>query len=64
MKMWSDLILSYSKHLGVYSISLGELYASPICNNENISRRLSMESLQKVCAWMDTNKFGGFTAES
>ena len=36
MKMWSDLILAYAKHLGVYSISLGELYASAICNNENI----------------------------
>ena len=62
--MWSDLILAYTKHLGVYTISLGELYATPICNNQQIGRRLSMESLQKVCTWMEANKFGSFTAES
>ena len=62
MKMWSDLILTYCKHRGIYSISLGELYASPICNNAAINRRLSMDSLVKVGEWMQANKFGDFTS--
>ena len=62
--MWSDLILAYCKHQGVYALSLGELYASSICKNESISRQLSMESLHKVCEWMQANKFGEYTAES
>lgn len=33
MKMWSDVILAYCKSKGLYSISLGELYASEICQN-------------------------------
>ena len=64
MKMWSDLILSYCKSKGAYQISLGELYASDICNNSGINRRLSMENLTRVGEWMQTNKFGEFTAES
>ena len=64
MKMWSDLICAYAKFKGVYQMSLGELYASPICQNSTINRRLSMDSLKKVCLWMQQNKFGEFTAES
>ena len=64
MKMWSDLICSYAKSRGIYQISLGELYASPICQNAQISRQLSMDSLKKVCDWMQSNKFGEYTAES
>ena len=64
MKMWSDLILGYCKHRGLYQISLGELYASPICQNDSISRRISMESLKKICTWMGQNRFGDFTSES
>ena len=64
MKMWSDLILAFCKHRGVYTISLGELYASPICQNSALNRRLSMESLLKVGEWMQANKFGEFTAAS
>ena len=62
--MWSDLILAYCRHTGAYTISLGELYASAICNNEQVNRRLSMENLKKVCNWMQANKFGEYTAES
>ena len=64
MKMWSDLILAFCKHQGKYQISLGELYASPICENSGINRRLSMDNLKKVCNWMKVHKFGDFTAES
>jgi len=64
MKMWSDLILAYCKHRGVYIISLGELYASPICQNTAINRRLSMDSLNLVARWMQANKFGDFTSQS
>ena len=64
MKMWSDSILAFCKHKGVYTISLGELYASPICHNTEINRRLSMDSLKKVTTWMSANKFADFTAES
>ena len=62
--MWSDLILAYCKHKGIYTISLGELYASEICQNNQINRRLSMDSLQKVCTWMQANNFSDWTAES
>mmetsp|Transcript_16801 Transcript_16801/g.21257 ORF Transcript_16801/g.21257 Transcript_16801/m.21257 type:complete len:143 (-) Transcript_16801:189-617(-) len=64
MKMWSDLILAFCKFKGVYQISLGELYGSDICNNAGINRRLSMDNLTRVAEWMQTNKFGEFTAES
>ena len=43
---------------------MGELYDSEICNNAGIQRRLSMDSLGKVAEWMQSNKFGEFTAES
>ena len=64
MKMWSDLILAFAKHKGVYTMSLGELYASTVCNNGGINRRLSMDDLKKVATWMVTNRFGDFTAAS
>jgi hypothetical protein len=32
-KMWSDLILAYAKSKGVYSLTLGEMYDSPLCRN-------------------------------
>ena len=43
---------------------MGELYDSEICNNAGINRRLSMDSVGKVAEWMQSNKFGEFTAES
>lgn len=46
MKMWSDSILAYSKAKGVYAIPLNELYNSPLCVNNEINRRLSMDSLR------------------
>ena len=52
MKMWSDLIVSYCKSKGLYSIPLNELYNSPICVNNDINRRLSMDSLKQVVDWM------------
>ena len=45
-------------------MSLGELYASPICNNSAINRRLSMDDLKSVASWMTTNRFADFTAAS
>ena len=62
--MWSDLILSYCRHQGTYSIALGELYNSPVCQNAEINRRLSMDNIKKVCTWMQANRFAEFTAES
>jgi hypothetical protein len=55
MKMWSDLILSYTKSKGLYSISLNELYQSPICQNTEINRRLSMDAIKQVIEWMQKN---------
>jgi len=52
MKMWSDLILAYTKAQGAYAISLFELYSSPLANNTSINRRLSMDALHSICAWM------------
>ena len=51
-KMWSDVLLEYAKSKGVYSMSLQELYASEICHNTKINRRLSIEGLKTVLAWM------------
>ncbi|CDW78292.1 UNKNOWN [Stylonychia lemnae] len=64
MKMWSDLILAYSKSKGLYSISLGELYNSPITQNSEINRRLSMDSILQVSEWMTKNKFADFASAS
>lgn len=64
MRMWSDSILTYCKSKGLYSISLGELYASEICSNPAINRKLSMDSLEQICTWMGSNQFGEFTSES
>ena len=63
-KMWTDVILAYCKSKGLYSISLGELYASEICQNQSINRKLSMESLTQICDWMEANKFGEYTSQS
>ena len=64
MKMWADLICAFAQFQKAYSYSLGELYASALCNNAAISRRLSMEDLLKVSEWMVANKFADFTSES
>ena len=32
-KMWSDMILAYAKNKKVYTLTLGEMYDSPLCNN-------------------------------
>ena len=53
--MWSDLILSYTKAKGYYSISLNELYNSPICLNNEINRRLSMDAILQIVEWMQKN---------
>ena len=55
MKMWSDMIVSYAKSRGFHSISLSELYNSPICLNAEINRRLSMDSVIQVIDWMSKN---------
>ncbi len=55
MKMWSDLILAYTKSKGLYSISLNELYCSPVCVNQDINRRLPMDGIHKVIEWMKAN---------
>ena len=55
LKMWSDLILSYTKSKGIYSLSLNELYSSPLCVNKELNRRLSMEGLLIVADWMNAN---------
>mmetsp|Transcript_19321 Transcript_19321/g.13873 ORF Transcript_19321/g.13873 Transcript_19321/m.13873 type:complete len:89 (+) Transcript_19321:34-300(+) len=55
MKMWTDLILSYTKSKGAYTITLNELYSSPLCINQKVNRRLSMDSLVQVCRWMRDN---------
>jgi hypothetical protein len=62
--MWSDLLLNYAKASKLYSISLGELYASPLCNNTKINRRLSMESLRAIFDWMSKNNFADYTSDS
>jgi hypothetical protein len=55
MKMWSDLILAFTKNKGIYSISLGEIYQSPIAQNADINRRLSMEAILQIAEWMTKN---------
>ena len=62
MKMWSDLILDFTKSRNLYSISLGELYASELCQNNKINRRLSMESLRQIIDWMVKNNFADYAA--
>lgn len=55
MKMWSDLILAYCKKRTLYSIPMNELYNSPLCINNEINRRLSMDSLKQITDWMIKN---------
>lgn len=62
MKMWSDLILDFTKSKNLYFISLGELYATEICQNSKINRRLSMESLRQIIDWMAKNNFADYAA--
>ena len=64
LKMWSDLILGYCQSQGSYSIGVQELYASALCNNTSINRKLSIESVMQVCEWMHANKFGEWASES
>jgi len=62
--MWSDIILAYAKNKKVYTLTLGEMYDSPLCNNHGISRRLAMEDLKQICEWMQANNFAEFTSAS
>lgn len=62
--MWSDLILAYAKNKKVYSLTLGEMYDSPLCHNQAVNRRLAMADLQQICEWMQANNFAEFTSAS
>ena len=64
MRMWSDIFLAFAKQNNIYSISLGELHDSGLCNNQKIKRRLHMDQLKEVCDWMQKNQFGDYTSES
>ena len=63
-KMWSDLILSYTRSQQMYSITLNELYESTLCNNQTIKRRVSMDSLKQICDWMQANNFAEYSSDS
>ena len=60
--MWQKLIFDYAKSLGKYSLSFNELYQSPICQNQQINRRLKMDAIKSIAKWLVDNKFGDFTA--
>jgi hypothetical protein len=62
MRMWKNVIHDYAKSLGVYSLTFNELYNSPICHNASINRRLKIESIQSIAAWMVQNKFADYTS--
>ena len=60
--MWSDLLVDYAKNKQLYSISLGELYASELCNNTKINRRLSMDALRQIIDWMAKHGFADYAS--
>lgn len=55
--MWAELLMAFSKHKGQHEIGVRELYDSPVCINQEINRRLSMEALHEVLEYMVKNKF-------
>ena len=61
MQMWKNLILDYAKSLKVYSLTFNELFNSPICHNATINRRLKMDSIKQIAAWMVQNKFADYS---
>ena len=61
--MWSDVIIEWSKSKGIFNSSISELYATPLCNNTQISRRLSIESLRQVFQWMQKHGFAEFAGD-
>ena len=64
MKMWADVILGYCQSQKAYSIGVQELFASSLCNNTQINRKLSIESVSQICEWMHNNKLGEWASDS
>ena len=61
MTMWQKLIFDYAKAKGTYTLTFNELYGSKICVNKEINRRLSMDNIKQIAAWMVANKFADYT---
>ena len=64
MRMWSDIIVQYAKNLQVYSIALHDFLQSPICNNQKIKRKLTLEALREIFDWMQMQGFSDYTSEA
>ena len=62
MQMWKNLILDFAKSEKKYSLTFNELYNSPICYKQSINRRLKMESIKEIAAWMVQNKCADYSS--
>uniref|UniRef100_A0A8C5MQ69 Vacuolar protein-sorting-associated protein 25 n=1 Tax=Leptobrachium leishanense TaxID=445787 RepID=A0A8C5MQ69_9ANUR len=65
LSAWSSLVLSYSRHNKLYTLSVMEIQESPLFNNKKIQRKLPLESVQVVLEelrkkgnleWLDKTK--------
>ena len=61
MRMWQKLIFDYSQSIKKYSLTLNELYSSPICQNKQINRRLTEKSVREIADWLVSNKLADWT---
>ena len=61
MRMWQKLIFDYSQSIKKYSLTLNELYSSPICQNKQINRRLTEKSVREIADWIVSNKLADWT---
>jgi hypothetical protein len=59
--MWQKLIFDYSQSIKKYSLTLNELYGSPICQNKTINRRLTEKSIREIAEWLVSNKCADWT---
>ena len=62
MIMWQKLIFDYAKSQNKYVVTFNELYDSPICQNNQINRRLKMDSIIQICEWMVQKKLADYSA--
>ncbi|ESO10011.1 hypothetical protein HELRODRAFT_156379 [Helobdella robusta] len=65
LEAWCQLILSYHRHHKIYKLDISEVQNSPLFNNKDINRKLSIDNIHFILEelrkkrnleWIDKNK--------
>jgi ESCRT-II complex subunit VPS25 len=62
LQSWASLILTYSRHHRLFTLSVVETFNTPLFHNTALNKRLSIPDIREVLQWM-SGKEGGERVE-